>query len=320
MLKRKKDDPTPSPAETVGESPGGQKEDRAGGRKRQLSAEFQLTIILSVIFTIIVSLALSPLMNIDAVAIAGNQVVSNKHVDQLANHPQGQNLFLYKKGEAIRSLESHPYIKEASIHRQLPHRLSIEVKERRAVGVLVNRGIFLQFSADGLLLNSTPTLENTTIPIITGISLKAVPQPGGKIKNEAFEQALAVVNAMPKDLLAGIQEINIAEKDNILAYTSNGIEVRIGSIKKIESRMSALNDIMKQVILSNAVQGKVEYIDMRYSKSPILKLKGQDSSAISLDMEGAGMPISAEREAQRVEGTTEAVAEGDPETDQDESD
>lgn len=286
-------------------------------RKRRFSREFILTLVLSLVFTVIVAIALSPLMNIDAVTITGNRAISDQHVTRLAGRPVGTNLFLYKKSDAVRALESHPYVKEVTIHRHLPHSLSISIKERRAVGVLVNRGIFLQFSTDGLLLNSTPTLENTSIPIITGISLASVPQPGGKIKNDAFEQALSVINAMPKELLGNIQEINVAKTDNILAYTSNGIEVRIGNTRKIDGRMSALNDIMNQIIFSNSIQGQVEYIDMRYSKSPILKLKGKDAADIDLDMDGASLNISAEREAQRVQGTTEAVVEEDPNGDND---
>ena len=78
-----------------------------------------------------------------------------------------------------------------------------------------------------------------------------------------------------------IQEINIKDRNNILAYTSQGIEIRIGNVDNIESRMATLNDIMNQVILSNIIEEPIEAIDIRYEKSPVVVLEGYDNIDVS---------------------------------------
>ena len=55
-----------------------------------------------------------------------------------------------------------------------------------------------------------------------------------------------------------IQEINIKDRNNILAYTSQGIEIRIGGVDNIDARMANLNDIMDQVILSGIIDEPIE--------------------------------------------------------------
>ncbi len=276
-------------------------------RQRRFSGSFFLTLALTVLVTTVVSLALSPLMNIETVHVSGNKVVSTDKVLKMARNPVGTNIFVFSKKDAIQSIKAHPYVESVDIKRELPRTLYIKVKERRPVGVLVNKGVYLQFSDGGLLLNSTNTLSTFNLPIITGMSLESVPQPGGAIKDPTFKQALSIVNAMSDDLLKSIQEVNISKPKNILAYTSNGIEIRIGDATEIESRMKALDDIMEQVVLTKTVKGDIDYIDIRYQKAPVLKMKGDASPFESDDAQESGMEPSAQSEAQTVVGTTEAA-------------
>lgn len=292
---------------------------KAGTRKtsakerhqRRFSSSFFLTLALTLVVTALVSLALSPLMNIETVEVSGNKVVSTEKILKMAKNPVGINTFVFNKQDAIQSIEAHPYVESVKIKRELPNALYIKIKERRPVGVLVNKGVYLQFSDGGLLLNNTNTLSSFNLPIITGMSLQSVPQPGGAIKDPTFKQALAIVNAMSDDLLKSIQEVNIAEPENILAYTYNGIEIRIGDAKNIKARMAVLDDIMDQVVLTKTVKGDIDYIDIRYLKAPVLKMKG-GAAPSEMKEEDDGMQPSAQEEAQTVVGTTEAAVQTTP--------
>ena len=164
------------------------------------------------------------------------------------------------------------------VTRHFPHWIGIEITERQPAGVLLNNGSYLQFSKDGVLLDNTKTLTHLNLPLITGFSMKDVPSPGEAFKdNERFNDILKIVNACSDELLTMIQEINIEDRSNILAYTSQGLEIRIGGVDDIEARMAALNDIMNQVILSGIVEEPIEAIDIRYAKSPVIVLEGYDN-------------------------------------------
>ena len=234
---------------------------------------------------------LSPLMAIDSVTVNGVKSLDEAQVLEMAGEPEGRNVFLYRAGSAQKAISLYPYVKSVEIHRHLPHSLEITIEEREPAGLLLDNGNYLQFSKDGILLDNSGTLRGRPLPIITGFSMKDIPAPGDHFKDDdRFKDALAVINACTDDLLSMLQEINIEDRQNILAYTSQGIEIRLGSIDNINARMASLNDIMNQVILSGTIEEPIEAIDIRYEKAPVIVLEGYDNVQINpedLDKNGS---------------------------------
>lgn len=262
------------------------KKDRQPGREKaaaekkddDLPLGFKVVLVCIVLVVATVVVLLGPLMKIDAVQVNDLENMTAAQVEEIAGNPIGQNLFFYRTSKAEEELRYYPYVQDVTITRHFPHWIEINVTEREPAGILLNNGSYLQFSKDGVLLDNAKTLTNHSLPLITGFSMDEVPSPGGTFKdNERFSDILKIVNACPDDLLTMIQEINIKDRNNILAYTSQGIEVRIGSVDNIEARMAILNDIMNQVILSNLIEDPIEAIDIRYEKSPVVVLEGYDN-------------------------------------------
>lgn len=247
-----------------------------------LPTGFKVLLISIMLIVAAVVVLLGPLMKIDNVQVNDLKNMSEAQVEEIAGNPVGQNLFFYRTSKAEEELRYYPYVQDVTITRHFPHWIEINITEREPAGVLLNNGSYLQFSKDGVLLNSAKSLTNLNLPLITGFSMDEVPSPGEAFKdNERFSDILKIVNACPDELLSMIQEINIKDRNNILAYTSQGIEIRIGNVDNIESRMATLNDIMNQVILSNIIEEPIEAIDIRYEKSPVVVLEGYDNIDVS---------------------------------------
>ena len=253
--------------------------DRSEKAKREddIPTWFKCLIVAIVLVVAAIVVLLGPLMRIDHVEVNDLQNMSEAQVEEIAGNPVGQNLFLYRTVRAEEELSYYPYVQAVEIHRHFPHWLEITITEREPAGVLLNNGSYLQFSKDGVLLDNTETLTNQSLPLITGFSMDEIPSPGEAFKDNArFSDILKIVNACSDDLLSMIQEINIKDRNNILAYTSQGIEIRIGGVDNIETRMANLADIMDQVILSGIIEDPIEAIDIRYEKSPVVVLEGYD--------------------------------------------
>lgn len=264
------------------EEPEAPAEKRRKPKENDLPTAFKVFLVAIVLAVAAVVVLLGPLMKIDQVRVNDLQNMSAGQVEEIAGNPVGQNLFLYRTGQAEEELRYYPYVKDVQITRHFPHWIDINITEREPAGVLLNNGNYLQFSMDGVLLDNTQTLTNQSLPLITGFSMDEVPAPGEAFKDNArFSDILAIVNACPDDLLTMLQEINIKDRNNILAYTSQGIEVRIGNVENIESRMAALDDIMNQVILSGIIEEPIEAIDIRYEKAPVVVLEGYDNVDVS---------------------------------------
>lgn len=236
--------------------------------------------IVVVVATIVV--LLGPVMAIDRVDTSDLKYISHDKVVEMAGNPVGENLFRFSISKAEEELMKYPYIEDVKISRHFPHRLEINITERQPAGVLLNNSNYLQFSKDGILLDNTKSLVNLNLPLITGFKMEDVPAPGEAFKdNQRFNDILRIINACNDDLLYMLQEINIKDRNNILAYTSQGIEIRIGSVEHIEARMATLNDIINQVILSGIIEDPIEAIDIRYEKSPVVVLEGYSNIDVS---------------------------------------
>lgn len=249
--------------------------------KTPIPKTFKAIWVLIVVVVATIVVMIGPIMAIDHVEINDLNYISDDKVEEMSGLPIGKNLFLFDASEAEKNLEAYPYVKDAKITRHLFHYIDIDITERTPAGIMLNNGNYLQFSKDGILLNNTKSLVNQNLPLITGFSMKDIPAPGEKFKdNDRFNDVLVILNASTDDLLKTIQEINIKDRSNILAYTSQGLEIRLGSVKHIESRMAILNDIINQVILGNIIEEPIEAIDIRYEKSPVVVLEGyQDVDA-----------------------------------------
>ncbi|MDO4280889.1 MAG: FtsQ-type POTRA domain-containing protein [Peptococcaceae bacterium] len=252
------------------------KDNKMAGQKT-VPAAFVVFLVVLVFATAFFAVLLGPMMKIDHVEVTGVNHIDEQKIIEMAGNPVGQNLLLYHVGDAKTTIEDYPYVREVKIKRHLPHWLEIDVTERTPAGVMLNNGSYLQFSKDGVLLDSAKSLSSYNLPVVTGFSMKDVPSPGEHFKDNArFEDVLKIVNACSDELLTMIQEINVKDRNNILAYTSQGLEVRIGNVDQIRTRMRTLEDIMNQVILSNVIEEPIEAIDIRFEKSPVIVLEGYD--------------------------------------------
>lgn len=256
-------------------------------QKKQKQASVYPPQFIALLVGIVVAVAaivvlLGPLMKIDKVDINELKYLSDDKVLEMTSNPIGQNLFRFNISKAENELLAYPYVDDVRISRHFPHCLEISITERQPAGVLLNNSNYLQFSKDGILLDNTKSLSNLSLPLITGFKMEDVPAPGEAFKdNERFEDILRIINACDDDLLRMLQEINIKDRNNILAYTSQGLEIRIGSVDNIETRMATLNDIINQVILSDIIEDPIEAIDIRYEKSPVVVLEGYSNLDVS---------------------------------------
>lgn len=254
-------------------------------QKKQASVyppQFIALLVGIVVAVAAIVVLLGPLMKIDKVDINELKYLSDDKVLEMTSNPIGQNLFRFNISKAENELLAYPYVDDVRISRHFPHRLEISITERQPAGMLLNNSNYLQFSKDGILLDNTKSLSNLSLPLITGFKMEDVPAPGEAFKdNERFEDILRIINACDDDLLRMLQEINIKDRNNILAYTSQGLEIRIGSVDNIETRMATLNDIINQVILSDIIEDPIEAIDIRYEKSPVVVLEGYSNLDVS---------------------------------------
>jgi cell division protein FtsQ len=141
-------------------------------------------------------------LSVRFIEIAGCQNVQPDSIRQLAGVFKGDPLLKIDLKKVRRKVVSHPYIKDATVIRELPDTLRIAVKERVSTAVVLGRD-FALVDQEGVVIslhNSYPE----GYPVITGISEPLVP---GRVIME-LQPAMEVLSGIIRSGLMGPERIS----------------------------------------------------------------------------------------------------------------
>lgn len=245
-------------------------------KKRRKGRKFKIPT--SIIYFLLVAVALyffihSPFFSIKNIKVEGNELLETEKILSLSQVKRGQNLLKIDIKEIGEKISLHPFIKEVEVKRKIPSTLEIKVVEWKPVGFLVCSDGFIQVSEEGHFLALVNDIGSYSFPVISGINLENLPGPGQIIENTSLIMALKIIKDSDQELLKNIVEINISNKKYILAYTSEGIEIKLGSFENIGERLSELNDIIYDLKAGKIDGENIEYIDLRFNGPPLIKTK-----------------------------------------------
>lgn len=126
---------------------------------------------------------------------------------------QGGSLVGFDAGEARRRLEAEDWIASASVLRQFPNRLHIEIVERVPFALWQIRGKFHVIDRDGETLGRFAVSDNMDLPIVVG--------------EGAEKQALRLINDLEAwpDLKSQVRAAALVAERRWTLYLFNGIKV-----------------------------------------------------------------------------------------------
>jgi len=199
------------------------------------------------------------------IKVIGVRQLKNQEILKISGLNPGVNIFKANLTEAENKISLHPLVRIVEIKRRLPSSLEINVTERMALGLVVDRGEFLQVDGDGVYLARTSDMNKVNLPLITGIPPKKS-APGEKLDNDEMRAALVYLKNMPLKITATVSEINVRDPNNIKFYTIDGAEVRVGDTERVNEKIN-----LYQEVISRKYSQPIQYIDISYNGRPVLK-------------------------------------------------
>lgn len=115
----------------------------------------------------------SPRFAIRELVIRSGPRVSAPEVRTLSELTEGDNILSFRLKKCVAALEIHPWVKSASVMRELPDRVVIEIKEREPVAVIALGGLYY-VDADGEVFKKLLPGEAMDYPVFTGLTLPEV--------------------------------------------------------------------------------------------------------------------------------------------------
>jgi cell division protein FtsQ len=178
----------------------------------------------------------APSFAIHELSITGNSRLSEELIAAAAGVSVGTNVFEVSPEEAEQRLEAVPWIAAASVHRRLPDRFEIDVRERTPVLTLVldgdgdEAGIYL-VSESGEVFKRLEAEDPIDLPAITGIDDERFTRDSAW-RNSVVLAAVALLHDYRGAGLfrrAPIAEIHVETDDGLSLYAGDDpLYVRLG--------------------------------------------------------------------------------------------
>lgn len=203
----------------------------------------------------------SPLFEVREIVVTGNRQLPAAKIVELSGIVPGTNIFKQNLKEAQGRICTLPLVKEVVICRDFPSRIVINVRERQPLALLPTPGGFVQVDREGVCLQEGGV--NDSFPVITGFPVSPL-APGEVVRDERLRATLQVVDRFPETLLKELSEVHINGQGQLVLYTLEGVECRLGNASNLEQKLALLQQILRQVR-----DRRIAYIDL--SGVPVVK-------------------------------------------------
>ncbi|MBS3899450.1 MAG: FtsQ-type POTRA domain-containing protein [Dethiobacter sp.] len=241
-------------------------------KARQFKRRLLAALLFFVVLWTILSFIGSDFFSISAIAVYGNTYTPEKEIRLALTVAEGDNIWRLNKAQQAAKLKTIPRIESARVTRELPNRLRVDIKEKRALVLVPYNGYLLEMGSDGMVLATTQNPHNYNIPMLTGLAPLEL-SVGEMLLNGP--QLQEVVQALDALSAAGVNvsELNFAAPDKLVLITMDGFTVWLGEGGHSE-KVALLVQIMGQL---QGRQGE-GYIDLRVPEAPAFNTLAEEKT------------------------------------------
>ena len=182
-----------------------------------------------------VALSYTSLFGARAVEVEGEEQLGPRQVMRLARVAVGTNVVHLDEAMAEARLEEEPWILDATVRTSLPGTISISIRERTPVLVLLSGSTRRLAAADGTVLGRAP--RASAFPVVT------VPE-GVTLGPGQIAAAADVVAAMVPALRARVDSLSIAGDGDVAMVVDGDIDVAYGPASDAVVKAQALRAIL----------------------------------------------------------------------------
>lgn len=198
----------------------------------------------------------SPLLDVDRTEVRGVEGPRADAALAASGVAPGDHLLWLDVDEAAARVEALPWVAGASVRRDLPGTVVLEVEAREPVAVAGSGSSAVLVDADGR------AIAEVDDPVLAGAAADGLPvlalgpAPLGEHLADAGRDVARVVAAMPSELAEQIEEIAV-DGEAIVVVLDDGIEVRWGGPQQTAAKAAAA-----LVILEEADRATIATIDV----------------------------------------------------------
>jgi len=164
------------------------------------------------------------------VEVEGSRKIPKETLVSLAVMEGMPNLFSVKLKEVVKRLESHPWIEQVRVRKVFPHKIVIQVEERKPMAIIQLEELYY-IDTRGEIFTRVGDRDEYNYPYVTGVTRRAFEKDPVEAKHlitKALE-LLRIVSQEKVPPLGEISEIHMEKAFGIHCFTkTEGVEVKMG--------------------------------------------------------------------------------------------
>ena len=176
------------------------------------------------------------MLTVKRVDIGGNDLLSRRQVLNTARVPEGEQLARVDIGAIAARLRSRAEVRSVDVSRKWPDAIQIDIEERVAVAVIEIGGQLRGLDAEGVVFNHYAKAP----PGLPRVSSTSQTTP------EALEEAATVVAALPRELAAMVDHLEVLTVDQITLVLRDERIVLWGSSDDSATKAEVLLRLLRQ--------------------------------------------------------------------------
>ena len=176
------------------------------------------------------------MLTVKRVDVEGNQLLTRNQVLEAARVPDGEQLARVDIDAIATRLRALAAVRSVDVSRKWPDAVQIEIRERVAVAVIEIGGKLRGLDAEGVVFNDYAKAP----PGLPRISSTSQTTP------EALKEAATVVSALPKELSAMVDHLEVLTVDQITVVLRDERIVLWGSSDDSATKAEVLLRLLRQ--------------------------------------------------------------------------
>lgn len=180
--------------------------------------------------------------------IRGCKRISEQEIKELAGISLPLNILTVNQGKMARTIEGNPWVRKASVGRELPDRLVIEVTEREAMALLKKGGDLYIVDRDGVVFKKFEAGDSADVPVLTGFYRNGDLRSDLLEKTFVFLDYLSGSNYFPR--IWNVSEIYVDEVYDFSIVTDNHLFLNLG-FEDYEKKLKRLKKVMADLARRN---------------------------------------------------------------------